>query len=61
MAPERRADLSKTIGRAFIAGSAAGLLNACIAGTLLSAQGYDEWIQFGQDAGNNTSSDSCFS
>ena len=42
MAPERRGDLSKTIFRAFIAGSIAGLLNACIAGTLLAAIGYDE-------------------
>jgi len=42
MAPERRTDLSKTIFRAFLAGSMAGLLNACLAGTLLSSVGYEE-------------------
>jgi pyrimidine nucleoside transport protein len=40
MCPERRADLTKAIGYAFIAGSIAGLLNACTAGMLLSEPGY---------------------
>ena len=40
MASERRLDLAETISYAFIAGTACGLLNACVAGTLISAQGY---------------------
>ncbi|CAG7834095.1 unnamed protein product [Allacma fusca] len=37
MAPERRADLTKVIWYAFFAGSACGVLNACIAGTLIAS------------------------
>lgn len=40
MAPERRSDLAATIWYAFIAGTSCGLLNACLAGTLLDAPGY---------------------
>jgi CNT family concentrative nucleoside transporter len=36
MAPNRRNDLAILVWRALFAGTAASLLNACVAGTLLS-------------------------
>jgi len=60
MAPERRTDLSKTIVRALIAGSIAGLLNACVAGTLLSAPGYKEFAESGFNLTLDSAA-SCFS
>lgn len=37
--PERKADFSKIVVRAFIAGSVASFLTACIAGALLTEEG----------------------
>jgi len=41
LAPSRKADLSKIVFRAMIAGSCASFMTACIAGTLLDAQPMD--------------------
>ena len=37
IAPERREDIIKTVWFAFIIGSLCGILNACIAGVLITA------------------------
>jgi len=37
MAPERRSDMAKVVMRAFVAGCVVSLLNACVAGSLISS------------------------
>lgn len=43
--PERAKDVSKVVMSSFIAGNAAALLTACVAGALSTDLTYAEWIQ----------------